>query len=387
MNSIKKIYYLSRSYPAYFDTGGGALMRQAQVEILRKNGFEVIVVLPNYGKNTLELKADNTLLIPFKHFERFTYWKHRKGIIDCFLDKWVKNSIIYLKDKINKNDLVFATTGGEFGTLKLGSLLKDVTGCKFIINYHDPIAFTSVNGTTQDSNTNINKDKKEGEYLKNVDFVITSSEVIRISLLQKHPFLSKDKIKTNYFGYLKSLPSDKTEYKKNKVTIVYGGSFANLQQPELLIKVAKDIKDIEVVYIGNHKNYQPLKKYKNQCTLLPAMPYEKYVKYIQKNADIGFMSLTNEYLGACVPSKLFEYINVELPIIGALPMGDANAIINKKEYGLSCHFSDEKTLKNNIIKLLDANKRRYYQQKIKAEREKWKMEHRMKDVINIIKSL
>ncbi len=387
MNTVKKIYYLSRSYPNYFDTGGGALMRQAQVETLRRNGFEVIVVLPNYGKNTLELKTDNTLLIPFKHFERFTYWKHRKGIIDCFLDKWVKNSIIYLKNKINKNDLVFATTGGEFGTLKLGSLLKNVTGCKFIINYHDPIAYTSMNGVISNNSINLNKDKKEGQYLKNADFIITSSDVIQFSLLQKHSFLSKDKIRTNYFGYLKSFQAQQNRHNNKKITIVYGGSFASLQQPDLLIKVAKNIKEVEVVYIGNHKNYEPLKKYKKYCTLLPAMPYEKYLKYIQKNADIGFVSLTDDYYGACVPSKLFEYINVGLPIIGALPKGDANNIINNKQYGLSCHFSDEETLRKNIIKLIDKNKRNHYRQKIKADREKWNIENRMKEIISIIKSL
>ena len=63
------------------------------------------------------------------------------------------------------------------------------------------------------------------------------------------------------------------------------------------------------------------------------MPHNEFLKFMIENIDIGFVSLANDYLGACVPSKIYEYINLGLPIIGALPNGDGLDIINKNNYG------------------------------------------------------
>jgi len=48
--------------------------------------------------------------------------------------------------------------------------------------------------------------------------------------------------------------------------------------------------------------------------------------------DVGSVSLFNDYLGACVASKIYEYINLEIPIISALPLDDGKDIINAIGY-------------------------------------------------------
>lgn len=362
-------------------------MRQAQVNTFKEAGYKVIVVLPNYGKDTVENNDDNILLTPYKINERKTYFLHSKGLINCYLNKWVKSTIKHLKTIVKKEDIVFATTGGEIGTLIIASELKKLTNCKTIFNYHDPIAHTTVfNLSPSKATTSLNKNKIEGKHLKNIDLIITSSNLNKEALIDKHPFLTKERIHSIYFGYLKNLYTPKKKL-SNKTTIVYGGSFATLQQPELLIQAAKDIEGIEVVYIGNHQNYSPIQEYKDKCTLLPAMAYEEYIQYIQEKADIGFVALTDEYYGACVPSKIFEYLNIGLPILGALPKGDAINIINDNKYGIASHFNDIKKLKENIKLIIQEKNKSTFQNNIIKDREKWAMQFNNQKLLQLINKL
>ncbi len=384
---MKTIYYISRSYPEQFDTGGGALMRQAQVNSFKSAGYNVVVVLPNYQNDKVEQTKDNILLTPYKINERLTYFLHGKGILECYLSRWVKTTVNHLKNIVKKEDIVFATTGGEIGTLIIASELKKHTQCKTVFNYHDPIAHTTVFGLSpSNEKTNLKKNQIEGKYLKNIDLILTSSKLNKEALLDKHNFLKPDKIQAIYFGYLKDLYASKNKLNK-KTTIVYGGSFAPLQQPELLIKAAREIEDIEVVYIGNHQNYAPIQLYKDDCTLLPAMSYEDYINYIQERADIGFVALTDEYYGACVPSKIFEYLNIGLPIIGALPNGDAMDIINQNNYGLSCHFNDVEQLKKNIKQIVQEKNIAKFKQHILNDRTNWGMHYNSQKLLQLLSTL
>ncbi len=380
---MKTIYYISRSYPDYYDTGGGALIRKAQVEFLRKNGFKVIVVLPNYGKNKVEIN-DDIILTPYKINERLTYFFLKQNIIESYLDKWVKSTVKYLSNIISKNDIVFATTGGEMGGLKIGSLLKEKTGCKFVMNYHDPIVNTTVNGlyaNNHDGKTN--KDKIESKYLNNIDLLITSSDVNKHSLLNKNPFLSKIDLRTIYFGFIKDLKSiNKT--RSSKTTIIYGGAFNKLQSPEILIQAVKDIPQVKVIYIGNHQNYEPLNEYKDDCLFLPSMKYSKFLHFLSNEADIGFVSLADDYLAACVPSKIYEYINVGIPIIGALPNGDAIDIVNQNNFGFACHYKNKKLLQQNVLKIIESKTLNSIKDSIKNKKQEWAMESRMQELITLL---
>ena len=49
-----KIYYLTRTYYPY-QKGGGPLMRMGAVKYLQELGWNVIVVMPNYGSNKINI--------------------------------------------------------------------------------------------------------------------------------------------------------------------------------------------------------------------------------------------------------------------------------------------------------------------------------------------
>ena len=141
-----KIYYLARSYAPY-QKGGGSLMRMGAVQYLEELGWDVIVILPNYTTQKLILEK-NIIQIPFKkrYIQKLTSLQERIGFYEDYLDKWVKNAFEYLSGKIVKENIVFATSGGELGMIKLGSLLQKEIGCRFVINFRDPLNYGYMNG-------------------------------------------------------------------------------------------------------------------------------------------------------------------------------------------------------------------------------------------------
>jgi len=386
----KKLYYLTRSYYPY-QKGGGPLMRTGAVKYLKELGWNVVVVMPNYSSKEFIIKED-IIQIPLNYNLKLASYLERIGIYEDYFDKWVKSAFEFLKDKIQKEDILFATSGGELGTIKLGSLLKEKLDCKFVINFRDPIDYSLVNGLKLDNKFHISREKQEQKYLKNSDLIITSSKSNQISLQNKYPKL---KIVNNYFGYIKNI--DLSKYKirsSNKLRIAYAGNMGNLQKPEILFEIYEKLNfsdDIELYFIGNIQINKTLLKiqksnYKN-ITFIEFLPHNEFLTFMIENIDIGFVSLTNDYLGACVPSKIYEYINLALPMIGALPDGDGKNIINQNNYGIAYKYDEIELLAETIEKFLNRNYLDTIKQNILRDKNNWAMKEKIKEVDKYLKVL
>jgi glycosyltransferase involved in cell wall biosynthesis len=383
------IYYLTRSYAPY-QKGGGSLMRVGAVQYLRELDWKVIVVMPNYSSKELIVK-DSIIQIPLYYNIRLASYLERLGFYEDYFDKWIVKTFQYLKNKIKKEDIIFATSGGELGMIKLGSLLKTKINCKFIVNFRDPLDYSLVNGLKLNNKFHISREIQEQKYLQNSDLIITSSKTNQLSLQNKYPNQSTQ-IVNNYFGYIKQLNlKDFKKISSNTLRIAYVGIMGELQQPEILYKIAKDIDNIKIYFIGDISNnniLQDIKRQKlNNIEFIDLLPHEEFMKFMIENIDIGFVSLTNDYLGACVPSKIYEYINLALPILAALPNGDGQNIINQNNYGISCKYDDINGLTNALKKFKDNNFLNKCQNNILQDRDKWFMKNRIIDVNNWLKVL
>ena len=129
-----KIWYISRTYLP--EKTGGALIRIAQVDFFRSQGAEVVVVAPDYLGQDATISGKEIRLPYRKSRIRLNQVFERIGLYEDYLDRWVDDSLALLKDRVRKEDYVFATSGGELGCIKLGSKLKDLVGCKFVVNLH-----------------------------------------------------------------------------------------------------------------------------------------------------------------------------------------------------------------------------------------------------------
>lgn len=384
-----RIWFLTRSLYPYQKTGGGQI-RLGQIEYLTNLGWNIEVIMPNY-KNSDVIKDKNITQIPFSGNLRIASLLEKIGLKEDYLDEWVKAAFTYLKDKLNATDIIFATSGGELGPIKLASMLKKVAGNMFVINFHDPLDYSLVNNLKLDKKIHLSREKQEKKYLSNADLVITSSVTNQYSLHNKYPEWRR-KIVNNYFGYIN--PSNIQQYNKKsakKLRIAYVGSMSPTQKPEILYKAFKKLCDnesVEIFFIGDTKHYTPLQNISEpNIHFINFMPHEEFLKYMSENIDIGFVCLANEYLGACVPSKIYEYINLGLPMIGALPDGDGMDIINSKEYGISCSYNDPKSIAIAIEKFQDRNFLEKIRNNILRDRALWDMKSQISEVDTWLRQL
>lgn len=379
-----KIYYITRTYPD--NSSGGAIVRKGTIDHLKVAGFEVWVVAPNYKTNQLIIDSHlKHILVPLDTNMRIAYYLEKWGIWDDYLKKWTNNTYNYLYPIVGKDDILFTTSGGELGSIIIGHQLKSKLGCKFIINFHDPLAYSVVNGKVLDDKFHVSREKKERKYCKNADLIICSSEDNAHSLSEKYPDL-KSVIKINYFGYIENIPIQ-DNYLNDKLSIAYGGNFSPLQVPELLGELLETATDVDAFFIGKYENYKPVSIYKEKFNFISNLSTIEYYDFLKKNVNVGFVSLANNYLGACVPSKIYDYINLGLPILGALPEGDAMNIINQRGYGIACRYDDKVGLLNAVNILKQKESRLDYRKNILKDKEGWAMEKRIKDVIGWIQEM
>lgn len=385
-----KIYYLTRSYHP-FQKGGGPLMRTGAVKYLQELGWDAIVVMPNYASKELKIE-ENIWQIPFKtkHIQKLASLLERVGIYEDYLDKWVNNAFAYLKDKITKDDIVFATSGGELGMIKLGFLLKETLGCKFVVNFRDPLNYGYMNGLRRDKKPHIGREKAHERYIKNADLIITSSHYYADALKKRFSCLT-NKIYNNYFGYIKEI--DLSKYKKqpsDKLRIAYAGMMSSTQKPELLYEAYKKVgsDSVELYFIGDRKNYKPLQNIDDKnIHFIDFLPHEEFLKFMCENIDVGFVSLVNDYYGACVPSKIYEYANLGLPMLGALPEGDGKEMINRFGFGLACNYDDVETLSKNIDMMIDTKTIKKYEKNVLDGKVEFSMKEKIKEVDILLKDL
>jgi glycosyltransferase involved in cell wall biosynthesis len=385
-----KMYYLTRSFSPY-QKGGGPLMRAGAVEYLRSLGWDIIVIMPNYDDEVFRVDG-NIWQIPFKrkNIPRLAALFQRVGFYEDYLDKWLDVAFEYLKEKIQPNDIVFATSGGELGMVKLGFLLKEKIGCRFVVNFRDPLSYGYMNGFKTGAKLHVDRKKVHKKYIRNSDLILTSSLYYRDVLKRQFTEFS-DIIHNNYFGYVKNV--NLVQYKKkpsNKLRIAYSGIMSAAQKPEMLYEAYKklNIDDIELYFLGDISSYKALRNINDDNVhFINFLPHDKFLQFMCENIDVGFVSLVNDYYGACVPSKIYEYINLGLPILGALPEGDGKKIINDNKYGIAVGYGDVNALKEALIKVLDRGFIEEVRTKIMTDRDDWDMESKIKEVDALLKKV
>lgn len=373
-------------------------MRTGAVKYLKELGWDVTVVMPNYENQEFKME-DNIWQIPFAHSIKFDskkrlYLKYctfleKIGYYEDYLDLWVKNAYNYLLPYIKSNDVLFSTCGGELGMIKLGSLLQKRIKCKFVVNFRDPPNHGFSGDLILGSSFHVDRSNIQAKYIENADLIIVSSK--SYSALLKLKFRSlKDKIYNNYFGFLNEIDLSGLKKKNSeKIRIAYSGMIGPAQRPENIYWLIKELglKNIELYYIGNISKLKIKKDNDSFLKVMDFMPHEEYLKFMIENIDIGFVSLAQEYYGLCVPSKIYEYINLGIPILGFLPDGDAVEMINRNNFGIASHYNDKESQKRSLLDVCDRRNISSMKQKILLKKREWAMSERIKGVDTLLRSI
>lgn len=368
-----------------FAINGGALVRKMTAFYMMQHNEDVTIVMPgDYNGNEFKV-----ICTPSIKFSKITYILECLGLLEDRSLNWVKSTFKILCRTITSDDIVFATPGGEFAPIILGSKLKRKTGCKFVINSHDPLDFTTLGGSLprKPKFPHVSRDKCEYKYLTCADAIITSTKSYRDELRRKYPIL-KDKISSCYFGYAYPETPRSNELPHGKVlNIVYGGNFGIYQRPEILAQAVKDNPNVHLYYVGNHKTNRNLDVFRQETNIsfVDLMPQEEYLKFLKETIDVGFLSLKGELASYCVPSKLYDYINYTIPIIGVVE-GDASKIIKDNGYGVTSDYSVE-GVKKAIDLIIQPSLYNSCVNRLVEGHDLWSMYNKVFDILSIIKAV
>lgn len=385
---MRTLYFITRTFAEPQNGKSCALVRNAYVNYF-KQYFHVIVVTPAYSGESI-INA-NYIKVSYKGSPLHSYME-RVGLLEDYLDSWVKSTFEVMEAKVKCNDIIFATSGGELACIKLGCLLKKTVGCKFVINFRDPVDYSYVGNKKTCGFFHVNRENAILRYLSNTDYVITSSDKFREILEEKYTFL-KNKIHNNYSGYIEKyeVNVDHSEKLKRcrahgeKIRLVFGGSMNAPQGAEIFMHMLKKRNDIEIIYVGNASKKIRKAAEAGKVTILESMVHDDYLRYMTDHADIGLVSLAAEPYKACFPSKIYEYINLEIPILAALPDGDAKKVINDQGYGRAVTYGNIEEL-DGAFEYILAN----YDcvlENIHRDKINWAMANRMDEVISLLQEV
>lgn len=388
-----KRLFLINDKPIDDGYGGGRIVRQSQRTFFEYVGYKVWEIAPvidrensiDLKKGVIYIRQNGAVLKGLRILQKF-------NLIEDYLNLWIQQAVKYVEQIIKAQDIIFCFSGGGLSTIKLGSILKKKIGCKFVINLHDPLLYTLVNDyfivSLASKLPQRNRDYLERKYLRNSDLILTSSESYSKALLKKYPHLN---IECCHFGYheIKKVHKRTTG---DTLHIVYGGSFSEIQKPEILMDAVLEgnIPNVKVHLLGDHHRYARLNKYKKQefkhmLNFKEQMSSEDYQEFVNNQIDVGFFSLVGSLSELCVPSKLYEYINLEIPVLGVIN-GDGKQIINDNKIGIVC-TPDKEDIIRGIGYLKDIENLAQAKKNIKKIKPDWSLEAKYQKALNLINQL
>ncbi len=324
-----KLLVISQFYPP--DLGAVAFRMEAIVNEMKERGHTVYVLAatPNRYK---EFNASQDLIT--SEFETRLHMKNTsKSIFSRILGFFEFYFKVLRTKKQYKNksiDAVISTTPYILEGL-VGQKISKYLHAKHVLDVRDlwpdtPIALKKIkkNGIISSLLKVIEK-----KLYKNADLIVVTSpgyvDHIKKIVKNAHPHVILNGIDTNFENDLQSISSKNINEKNGKYTILYAGNIGIAQNLITLVNAASklDDSDYEFVLIGSGTQLEQVKtlieeKDLKNITIVPPMKRSELLSHYVKS-DVLYLQLhSSEYFNKVVPSKVFEYLLLQKPIIYGL---------------------------------------------------------------------
>ncbi len=289
--------------------------------------------------------------------ERVFLWVRGNFFIPDARTFWVKPSIQYLSDIIDKEQIQTVITSGPPHSLHLiGIGLKQRKTVKWIADFRDP--WTSI-GYHKELRLTKRSQKKhkalELNVLNNADEIIVTSRTTKreFSALTNRPItVITNGFDTNYDGRAE-LDAD--------FTISHIGSLLSERNPKVLWRVLSELvkehpnfrKALQIQLIGVVS--EDVIKEVNEHNLgsalkvLPYLPHEEALKAQRRSQVLLLAEINSVETKGIIPGKLFEYLAARRPVLAIGPAGwEAGELVRDTGAGIVFTYENEKELKEAI---------------------------------------
>jgi len=271
------------------------------------------------------------------------------------LDRWIRRWIIHPDPQIGwipsgiscglrmiekeKNIRIIYSTSAPLSAHLIAHRIKEKTGLPWVADFRDEWLENPDIHIPSTIHRKIHY-MLEQKIVRNADHVVAAAPGF-CEFLKKHSF--HDKISTLTMGFdpedfEAGHPKDRAPGDNDKFTIVFSGLFYGSFRPTIfleavtsLIDVKKiDVNKIKIVFVGaNQPEETRFEDVHQICEFTGFVSHRKAIEYISKS-DTLLLLLSKERGDYVIPSKTFEYLASEKPIIGLVPEGSEVASIIKK---------------------------------------------------------
>lgn len=381
------------------------MIRAYFTKYLDLQGWKIkVITIKNPSGYFIKYAKDESLLkqvssrIQVYAIKTFNWWflgevLYTLGFIPCVHLNWAVSTICRLGNIIEGKGIVLATFP-SFSSLLIGCFIKKRYGYPLVADFRDE--YYGV-GSSMNPIAKMMDRKYERLFVQSADSITTATQGIKDHLVERHN-LDDNKVHVIYNGYGDEPVERSKEAASSKFGIIYAGAIAQHQKPEVLsLAYRKLVQErpelrhkIEVDVYGPANHY-----YKSvfRKTMTEGINYRGFIPHAEVlgeilNADVGFFSLASDVYSYAAPTKLFEYIKLEKPILAALPDGEAKRIIEQYDIGKVSHYSDIDGLARNMYELyVNSQECERLRQNIAKVKPLFSIEHQVKKLSALLETL
>jgi len=340
-----------------------------------KDGHEVMIVGPTYDEEINGIQVEDGIsVLRVPTMKLFNVGKFQKGIANLLLPYQYKRAL--KKNKVNLDfDLIIMPTP-PITLTDVAFWLKKKKGSRVYLVLRDIFPQNAVDLKMMRKGGPAyfffrRKEKKMycvSDHIgcmsqKNIEFVKKHNPEVAVEKLHLLP----------NWGLLKSLQSveEKLGIRKeygllNKFVVMFGGNIGKPQKMENIVALAKsceDIPDIQFLILGggNEKNtLEQMISAENigNVTLHGFLSRDNFFKVLQ-SADVGLVTLSEDFTIPNIPSKAFAYYNAKIPILASVDKNtDFGSILEEIDAGVWAEAGKTAELKKKLLQLYNDTEKR-----------------------------
>jgi glycosyltransferase involved in cell wall biosynthesis len=296
-----------------------------------------------------------------------TYITANEGFVKRILDYMSFMVSAFIAGLFQKKPDVIVATSPQFFCACAGWVLSVFKRKPFVFELRDiwPASITAV-GAMQDSFAIRMLEKLELFLYRKADSIISVTHSFKKELIERGIDGEKINVVLNGVDLTKYVPAEQKDSElaeryglHGKFVAGYIGTHGMAHGLENIVSVAerlKDHEDIRIVFAGGGAARQKVvdlvsEKNLTNVVLIDRQPKEMMPR-LWSLCDISLVPLKNSDLfKTVIPSKIFECMGMGIPTLMSVPEGEATAIIQKTNSGLTVEPESVEQIVEGILKL------------------------------------
>jgi glycosyltransferase involved in cell wall biosynthesis len=356
VDSRHRVYFIACSFPPI---GRGNSITNACVANHLARDFAVRVICMERGRGfLLSYQEDKSLeqdLEPSLDVQRVrpAHWwglnevLYAAGLLPCYFLNWAWSVWRRRGELLGGPGILFAVYP-VFSDLVLAGALKRRYGYPLVVDFRDDFSAVMARGWRRFFRPLYQR--MEGWVAGLADHVTVTTEMLRQDLMARHG-LASGRVSVVYnvvpaTGHAERIPSPEGRPRR----IVYAGAISRIQRPEILLKAYACLaarcpgiqRELEVEVYGPESPYFRVSVRKHLCDGTRFGGFLPRARLLERlaSADLGFLSLGDPVYAYATPTKLFEFIELGIPMVAVLPPGAARDLIERHQLGLVVDLGD-----------------------------------------------